>query len=112
MRNYIDEHINIDEASFQIIRAYRIRGKNSPRPVIVKFSRYKDRGNVLKTFREKRKNIVNQAPDNSSNEEDVWKIIRVSEDFPECVITVSFLKSSIEEGRNTYLKYDLLMVDV
>ena len=36
------------------------------------------------------KNIVNQAPDNSTNEEDVWKTITVSENFPERVIRVRY----------------------
>ena len=109
MRNYIqfDEHLNIDEASIQIERAYRIRGKNSPRPIIVKFSHYKDRENVLKTYRKKHKNIVNQAPDNPTNEEDVWKTIRVSEYFSECVIRVRpklypFLKRVLKKGELVY----------
>ena len=61
-------------------------GKNSPRFIIVSFSYYKDRENVLKAYREKRKNIVNQVSGNPTNEEDLWKTIRVSEDFLECVI--------------------------
>ena len=42
VRNNIEEHLNIDEASIQIERVYRIRGKYSPRPIIVAFSHYKD----------------------------------------------------------------------
>ena len=62
------------------------------------------------------KNIVNQAPDDPTNEEDVCKTIRVSKDFPERIIRVRyklypFLKSSNEEGRHSYLKYNRLMVD-
>ena len=118
MRNYIDEYLiyNIDEASIQIERAHRIQGKNSPGPIIVKFLHYKDIENVLKTYHEKRKNIVSQAQDNLSNEEDVWKTIYVSEYFPESVIRVRsklypFLKLSIEDRRNSYLNYDRLMVN-
>ena len=64
----------------------------------------------------KKAEIVNQAPDNPTNEEDVQRTIRVSEDFPERVIRVRyklypFLKSCFEEGRHSYLKYDRLMVD-
>ena len=33
MRNYLDEHLNIDEDSIQIERAHRIRGKKSPQDV-------------------------------------------------------------------------------
>ena len=68
----------------------------------MKFLHYKDRENVLKAYRDKRKNIVNQAPYNPTNE-DVWRTICVSENFPEHVIRVRhklypFLKKSIEEG--------------
>ena len=59
---------------------------------------------------------MNQAPDNPTNEEDVWRTICVSEDFPERVIRVRhklypYLKSSIEEGRHSYFEFDQLMVD-
>ena len=62
------------------------------------------------------KNIVNKAPDNPKNEEDACKTICASEYFPERVIRVRsklhpFLNLSIEEERNSYLKYDRLMVD-
>ena len=46
--------------------------KKSPQPIIVKFSHFKDRENVLNAYCEKRKSIVNQAPENPTNEEDVW----------------------------------------
>ena len=68
VRNYIEEHLNIDEASIKIKRAHRIRGKYSPRPIIVKFWHYKVRENVLKAYREKNEKM-NQAPDNPSKEE-------------------------------------------
>ena len=84
---------------------YRIRGKNSPRPIIVKFLHYKDREklNVLKTYREKRKNIEDQAPNNTTNGKDVWKTIRASEYFPERVIRVRpklypFLNRVLKKG--------------
>ena len=35
-------------------------------------------------------NILNQAPDNPTNEDDLWKTIRVSEYFPERVFRVRF----------------------
>ena len=59
---------------------------------------------------------MNQAPDNHTNEEDVWKTIRVRGYFLERIIRVRsklnpFLKSSIEEGRNSHLKYNRLMAD-
>ena len=73
VRNYIHEHLNIDEVSIQIERAHHIPGKQSSQPIIVKFSHYKDSGNFLKKYCEKRKDIVNKPADNPSNEEDVWK---------------------------------------
>ena len=73
----------------------------------MKFLHYKERENVLKAYRDKRKNIMNQPPDNPTSKEDVWKTIRISDDFPEPVIRVrfklySFLKSSIEEERHLW----------
>ena len=56
----------------------------------MKLSHYKERENVLKTYREKRKNILNPAPDNTTNEDDLWKTIRVSEYFPGRVLRVRF----------------------
>ena len=54
----------------------------------MKFLHYKDREklNVFKTYREKRKNIEDQAPNNTTNGKDVWKTIRAGEYFPERVI--------------------------
>ena len=56
----------------------------------MKFLHYKDREIVLKAYCEKRKNIVNQAPDNPTDEEDAWNTTRVSKDFPERVIRVRY----------------------
>ena len=47
VRRYIFDELAIDESAIQIERAHRIRSKNSPRPIIVKFSHYKDRDRVL-----------------------------------------------------------------
>ena len=69
---YIDEHLNINETSTQIERAHRIRGKNSPRLIIVKLSHYKDKikshtKKIEKTFSKLiAKNAT--APDNPTNE--------------------------------------------
>ena len=101
MQNYIDEHHSKDEASIKFKRAPRIRGKRSPRPILMKSSINTERENVLKAYCEKRKkNTVNQAPDNPTNEEDVWKTITANGEFPERVIRERFklhpfLKSSI-----------------
>ena len=37
VRNYIYDDLGVDESSIRIERAHRIRSKNSPRPIIVKF---------------------------------------------------------------------------
>ena len=58
VRNYIDEHLNIDKTFIQFERAPRIRGKTSPRPINVRFLIYKDRENVLKAYCEKRKKTL------------------------------------------------------
>lgn len=55
VRSYLTNDLLLDESSIQIERAHRISRKTSPRPVIVKFSFYKDRNKVLNAYREKRK---------------------------------------------------------
>ena len=117
VRNYVYDDLGVDESSIRIERAHR--SKNSPRPIIVKFSHYKDREKVLKAYREKRRSLNNdnaQAggatadPDEGRADEqtDVRRVIRVSEDFPERVTKArsklySFLKSSLENGREAFL---------
>ena len=93
---YIFDELAIDESAIQIERAHRIRSKNSPRPIIVKFSHYKDRDRVLKSFREKRKsrladNVQDPPAENGNGNDgdeqpDARCNIRVSEDFPESAI--------------------------
>ena len=114
VRNYIDEHLNIDEASIQIERALRIRCKNSPRPIIAKFSHYKDRENVLKCIAKNAKTSWLRLQ--ITLQRKMYGRIYVCEYFLERVIRVrsklcASLKSSIEEGRTSYLKYDRLMFD-
>ena len=89
VRNYIEEHLNIEEASIKIKRAHRIRGKYSPRPIIVKFWHYKVRENVLKAYRKKNEKM-NQAPDNPSKEEYIWKIVsEYDQEIPQSQTTVN-----------------------
>ena len=124
VRDYIRDDLGVDESSIQIERAHRLRSKNSPRPVIVKFSHYKDRDKVLKVYREKRKAQNNDnlqgamADPSEGNDErpDERRVIRVSEDFPERVTKARtnlypFLKSSLEQNYDAFLKYDRLIVD-
>ena len=79
---------------------------------------------MLKAYREKRKaqkndNLQGAMDDPSEgNDErpDVRRVIRVSEDFPERVTQARinlypFLKSSLEQNYDAFLKYDRLIVD-
>ena len=55
VRNYIAEGFNMNETDIKIERAHRLGGSNSaPRPVIVKFSFYKHKERVLRTYRKRR----------------------------------------------------------
>ena len=122
VRSYIVNDLNIEESSIQIERAHRIPSKTSPRPLIVKFSFYKDRDRVLKAYREKRKrqNEQSTGATGASAAEQIEQSetcrIRVCEDFPERLIKArsnlcSFLRSSIDSGRDGFLRYDRLIVD-
>ena len=62
----------IKVSNFKFLGTIRNWGKNSPRPIIVKFS---------KTA----KNNVNQAPERHADEQDVRKTSRVREEYPERV---------------------------
>ena len=90
-----DLELNGDDISIE--RAHRIRGSEKPRPLIVKFSFYKDRYRVLKTYMQTRKDanelikereIQQQSAGNENkNPDDIdfglfRKDITVCEDFP------------------------------
>ena len=93
----------------------------------MKFSHYKDREKVLKAYREKCRTLNNDnaqvggatadpGEGRADEQTDVRRVIRVSEDFPERVIKAQsklypFLKSSLENSREAFLKYDRLIVD-
>ena len=58
VRNYMAEGLNIDESDIKIERAHRLGGnKSGTRPIIVKFSFYKDKEKILRAYREKKKVI-------------------------------------------------------
>ena len=122
IRSYISNDLNINDSNIQIERAHRIPSKSTPRPVIVKFSFYKDRERILKAYREKRKqeNEQRQAQatnnDNQSDDGEETRKIRVSEDFPQRVIKARsdlypFLRSCIDSEMDAFLRYDQLIVD-
>lgn len=120
IREYIKTELNIDESNVKIERAHRLPSKTSPRPIIAKFSFYKDKETILKAYRQKRRDErnVETAPD-VDGEEAVslqQRAVRVSEDFPERVTKARtklfpFLKSCLENEKNAYLRFDSLVVD-
>ena len=53
VRDYICEELEIDETQIRIERAHRLRSKATPKPIIVKFSFFKENDEVLKVYRQK-----------------------------------------------------------
>ena len=104
--------------------------------MIIKFSFYKDREKVLKTYRQTRKiandlikeheNERQDANDADANDADdnldeinfglFRKDITMCEDFPNRVMKArnnlrKLLKSAVAEEKRAYLKYDKLIID-
>lgn len=48
VRGYISQELEIDETQIRIERAHRLRSKTTPKPIIVKFSFFKEKDEVLK----------------------------------------------------------------
>lgn len=132
VRKYIAEGLNIDNANIQIERAHRLGGSSTPRPIIVKFSFFKDKEKILRAYRQEKKAMrVNRVPrDNagdannvgqeesyqSRDDNNIHSQVRVAEDFVERVATdrtklFPFMQDCIREGKNAYLRYDKLVVD-
>lgn len=126
LRTYLSDELQIDESSIKIERAHRLSSKASPRPIIAKFSFFKDKESILKTDRQKRKDRLNtETTETTGNTDNVDgnehstirnKPIRVSEDFPERVKNARmklypFLRSCHEKGTQAFLRYDTLVVD-
>lgn len=126
IRGYIRTELELDETEIKIERAHRLPGRFKPRPVIVKFSFYKDKDKILSVYREKRKHLT--RPENTENDQtnenenqgdtetDQTKRVRVSEDFPERVAKdrsslIPFLQKAIQDIHRAYLKYDKLIVN-
>ena len=113
---YLSDELNIDGCHIE--RAHRLPSKSTPRPIIAKFSFFKDKDKILKKYREKQKiarqNMRDQAENATAEPEQPE--VRVSEDFPERVtkmrsLLYPFLKQSLDAGKNAYLKLDKLVVD-
>ena len=99
--------------------------------MIVKFSFYKDRYRVLKTYRQTRKDanelikgreIEQQSAGNENeNPDDIdfelfRKDITVCEDFPSRVMKARnvlriFFKNAVADGKHAYSKYDKLVIN-
>ena len=96
VRRYISEELNIDDSAIKIERAHCIRSRNSLRPIIVKFSHYKDGDCVLKSFREKRRSRL------ADNAQGLMGENRNGNDGAEAAITFVLVKTS----QNALLKCD------
>ena len=131
VRKYITRDLEMNGGGLSIERAHRIQGSEKPRPVIVKFSFYKDKERVLKAYRQKRKEVndlIKQHEREEQNEGEgsdnpveldfgqFRKEVTVCEDFPNRVMKArndlrKFLKSAVKEEKNAYLRYDKLVID-
>ena len=131
MREYISRDLEMNQENISIERAHRIQGTEKTRPVIVKFSFYKDKESVLKKYKQKRK-IVNDliqdrenARQNAEHANEYYeeidfglfrKNVTVCEDFPNPVMKArndlrKFLRSAIAYLKNAYLRYDKLVIE-
>ncbi|MEW8547208.1 MAG: hypothetical protein AB2693_27170 [Candidatus Thiodiazotropha sp.] len=119
VRAYLSNELQIEESNIKIERAHRLSSKSSPRPVIVKFSHFKDKELVLKTYREKRKQQRDTAQSTDTEVEaggNAQRPVRVSEDFPLRVTKARtnlypFMKAAHEREQEAYLRYDRLVVE-
>ena len=121
IRNYISSELGMDDTNIKIERAHRLPSRSRPRPIIAKFSYFKDKDLVLKTFRQKRKerldgaDRVHSTQANETNENDMENI-RITEDFPQRVTKARtklfpFLKKCHEKEQRAFLRLDTLVVD-
>ena len=131
VRDYIYEELEIDQRQIRIERAHRLGSKTTPKPIIVKFSFFKDKDEILKTYRqkqkEKRENQSSQSNENDTRDRgdqnnitakpnSYMKDVRVTEDFVERVTRdrtalYPFMKDCWKEGKQAFLRYDQLVVD-
>ena len=135
VRKYISEELDINERQIKIERAHRMGSKSKPKPIIVKFSFFKDKDEVLKTYRQKQKarrenesaqgeggdhdtqGVQGQYQDGMVQDENSYmKDVRVTEDFVERVTRertalFPFMKDCWKDGKEAFLRYDQLVVD-
>ena len=124
VKEYIGKDLELNPTSISIERAHRLQGTEKPRPVIVKFSFFKDKEKILKSYREKRKllnereaereNAQNGPDEDADYEADMSfrKDITVSEDFPSRVMKARYhLRKYLRDALKAYLKYDKLIIE-
>ena len=117
VREYLTQELNMNVSDMGIERAHRLPSRSSPRPIIVKFSHFKDKDLVLKKYRQRRTERQEaNAAENPEGNENSTPTVRVSEDFPKRVTEARaklypFLKQCYENESEAYLRYDKLVVD-
>ncbi|MES9883366.1 MAG: hypothetical protein ABW185_21075 [Sedimenticola sp.] len=121
VRRHISNELNLNEGNIAIERAHRLNTRSTPRPVIVKFSSFKDKDQVIRTYREQRKVATAEAEASNGNGEEEQivnerKGVRISEDFTARVRQARaalkpFLREHLKEKRQAYIRFDKLVVD-
>jgi type II secretory pathway component PulJ len=102
VKAFLEEKMDIDSEMIEFERVHRLntRTNNTPRPIIAKFSKYKDRNNVLMKSAGK----LNKTD------------YRVSEDFTKNVREIrtklsTELMKARDDGKTAKLRYDKLIID-
>ena len=121
VREYLTRDLGMNVSDMGIERAHRLPSRSSPRPIIVKFSSFKDKDLVHKKYRQCRTerqeaSAADIGSENPEGNENSTPTVRVSEDFPKLATGVRvklypFLKQCYENETDTYLRYDMLIVD-
>ena len=102
VREYISKDLDLNQSNISFERAHRIPGTEKLRSVIVKFSFYKDKEKILKSYREKRKEFNEREAERENAQGDsdeaahfdydnsFRKDTTVSEDFPSRVMKARY----------------------
>ena len=121
--NLYNDELGMNEKEIMMERAHRLpsRRKVGRQPIIVKFSHYKDREAVLKTFRRKRKEKREQEGNQSGTHEteevnDETLNISVAEDYTDHVRQIRrklqpLIKTNIQANKKVFLKYDKIVIE-
>ena len=118
VRQYIANDLGMDETDISFERAHRLNTRNSPRPIIVKFSHFKDREKVLREYRDQKLTAQGgeQPDDVSGQNRAIDSGVRVAEDFSARVrrtrrALYPFLRDYLKESRDAHIRFDKLVVD-